>query len=278
MHNATISYLSTADDDRHATELQVTPDGLAQLNFGSNRAQRLQAVGRFAAKLPAELLQALVAAVADPAFAAAPSQAAMAPDEAYRRIDVRGSDGALPLSKLVGEQRPAAASFVRAEQQVQQVIQHTLRAPKQALALRMSPLPAQLRVGATLPVELQLGNVGELPLRLAAPQLWGRQATAATLQLLRADVASADLRPEHQRFIGLTAAQFVGADPAVSGDSLLLPPKSRVRLRFVLPVDWPVGRYRIDVDLEVSASSEAGQMLFEGGLLTEPVHVDVLGG
>ena len=275
MDNATISYLSTADDDRHATELQVAPDGLARLRVGSNRAQRLQAVGHFSAQLPADLLQALRAAVADPAFLSATSQASLVPDEAYRRIELRRGDDAAPLARLAGEQQPAAPGFVRVEQLLLRVVQATLRSPRQALALRLSPLPARLRVGATLPVELQLGNVGEVPLRLASPLSWGRESTAATLQLLRADVAAADLRSEHQRFIALTAGRFVAADPAVGGDDLLLAPKARIRLRYVLPVDWPVGRYQVEVDLEFGARSETGQVLFEGGLLTEPVHVDV---
>lgn len=276
--NATIRYLTTVVDDRHATELLVEADGRARLSVGSNRDQRARPVGRFEAVLPADLLRRLHDATADPAFAAAPAQASLVPDESYRSIEWRRAGGA-PVTKVVGEQLAPPAAFVRAESAIAEAIALVARAPLQALALRLTPPKPTHRPGQPLALELHLANVGREPLRLAAPRAWGRGGTSATIGALRADVAPAAQRPDDQRFIALDGAAFTGADKALPAeDSFVLAPQARLRLGFAVPVDLAVGRWAIEVDYEVAGQAADGALLFEAALFTEPVTIEVVRG
>jgi hypothetical protein len=272
--NATIRYVSTVVDDRHATALQVAPDGRASLTIGSNRDQRARAVGRFDAMLAADLLHRLQSAMMDPAFAAASAQASLVPDESYRSIEWLPVGGAT-VTKLVGEQRPAPPAFVRAESAITEAIAQVVRVPLHALALRLAPPAPTLRQGLPLELELHLANVGRHPLRLAAPRTWGLGSTSATVGALRADIAAAAQGPEHQRFIALDAASFKGADITLVADAFTLAPQARARLRFAAPADLVAGRWAIEVDYEVAAKSVDGTPLFEAALFTEPVTIEV---
>ncbi len=270
-----LRYTSTVADDRHSTQLDVSPQGVGRLAVGSNRDQRARAIGHFEAPLPPAVAAPLAAALDDPALAAAPTQSALSPDEAYRRVQVtRG--GAPAVDKVVGEQLAMPAAFARAEAAIQAAIAIVARSPVQALAMRLTASVPSLRRGAAQELEIQLANVGRVPLQIAAPPRWGLQATAATLGGLRSDVALSALGAEHQRFEPLGAANFVSAEPVIAGDVLLLPPSGRSKLRFRVPIDWPPGRYRIEIDLEVSALGANGQTLFTGALFSEPVDVEVL--
>jgi hypothetical protein len=275
--NATIRYLTTVVDDRHATELLVEPDGRARLSVGSNRDQRARPVGRFEAALPADLLRRLQEATADPAFAAAPAQATLVPDESYRSIEWRRAGGA-SVTKVVGEQLAPPAAFVRAESAIAEAIALVARAPLQALALRLTPPKPTHRLGQPLALELHLANVGRDPLRLAAPRAWGRGGTSATIGALRADVAPAAQRPEDQRFVALDGAAFTGADKKalLAEDTFLLAPQARVLLGFAVPIDLAVGRWAIEIDYEVAGQAADGAVLFEAALFTEPVTIEIV--
>ncbi len=275
--NATIRYLTTVADDRHATELLVEPDGVARLSIGSNRDQRARPVGRFEAMLPGELLRRLQGAVADPAFAAAPAQTRLVPDEGYRSIEVRRTS-AENVGKLIGEQLAPAPAFLVAEAAIADAIAHVARAPVHALALRLTPPRAVQPVGMPLSLELHLANVGLHPMRLATPALWSRGATSATLGALRADVAPASARPADQKFVALTVVAFKGADVPLSGDTFVLARNGRARLRFELPIDWDRGRWTLEVDFEFSATTAEGAPLFTAALFTDPVALDVVRG
>jgi hypothetical protein len=273
--DAKLRYTSTVADDRHSTQFDVSPQGVGRLAVGSNRDQRARAIGHFEAPLPPAVAEPLAAALADPALAASPTQSALAPDEAYRRVQVtRGSAAA--VDKVVGEQLPMPAAFARADAAIQAAIASVARSPVQALAMRLTASAPSLRRGAAQELELQLANVGRVPLQIAAPPRWGQQATAATLGALRSDVAQSALGAEHQKFEPLGAANFVSAEPAMAGHVLLLPPGGRSKLRFRVPIDWPPGRYRIEIDFEVTALSDSGQALFNGALFSEQVDVEVL--
>lgn len=272
--NTTLRYTTTVADDRHANALTVTANGQARWFLGSNRDQRNQGVGFFEAALDPPLLQRLMATAQSPDLASSPSQVSLLPDEAYRRIELKQNEAPL-LDKLVGSQITAPAAFVLAETVLSEAIARATGVPQQVLALRLSPPVSTVHAGARLRLELVLLNAGKTPLRMAGPPQWGEQAVAATVQLLRDDVATAMLRPADQHFMPLAAAQFVAAEPALRNAQLRLAPGERVQLRFELNLGLPVGRYRMEVNLETGVQDDNGQPLFDAGLFTPPVLINV---
>ncbi len=267
--NPTISYVSTVADDRNATRLTVSPEGVGVLVIGSNRDARTRPIGRFQTRLPADLVARLTAAVAAPAFAAAASQPSLVPDESYRRIQVAWSNDS-PVAKLAGEQIETPPAFAVAESALREVIAVLVRSPVGALGLTLAPLPEQVQSGTPAPVELVLANPSPLAYRIPAPALWGQRASSGELSAIRTDIPAAERKLGDQHFIQLTAGDFAAAAPPIQGTAILLPPGERLHLRFLPVIPWPPGQYGIEVTLAVTAVGDDGQTLFTGALATAP--------
>lgn len=272
--DTSLHYQSTAADDRHVNELWVDPDGRARLRLGTNRDQRSRGIGHFEAPLPGELLQRLQAALAAPAFAALGSQPSLVPDEAYRSIELRRG-GTVVGEKVYGEQVATPPAFAAAESLIVEAIALVAKVPRAALTLRLSPPVSTVHAGAAMHLEMLLGNPGSRALLLPTPRRWVTGDTAASVQLLRDDVALERLGPSDQRFVALGAATLVAAEPPAAGAWLRIDPERRARLRFSVPMDLPPGRWRLVLNFEASVFDEHEKPLFGGGLFTEPVLVEV---
>lgn len=271
---STLVYQSTVADDRHMTSFTLAPSGVGTLMLGTNRDRRRWPVGRFEAPLSPELAQEIAAAASSPELAAAASQPSLVPDETYRRIEVTPAQGR-PVVKLVGERLPPPPAVQRLEALVERAMAELSRAPQAALALRVQLPEQKLRFGTLAEVDVLLANVGPQTLRLVPPAQWGLQHTVAELSVLRNDVPVAALGPQHQAFVPLGSANFALADPPLAAGVITLSTGQRVRLRFRPLVEWPAGSYDLAVDLTVSVLGVDNQTLFVGGLVSEPIRVEV---
>ncbi len=271
----TISYTSTAADDQFPTRLLITPQGLGQLSLGSNRDRRDRAVGQFQQTVPANLLQALNAALASPDFAASASQASLVPDEAYREINLSAAAGDQPIVKRFGEQIPPSAAFVRAERELVQIIEYLQSHPVLSIAMQVLPLPAAVAAGRSMEIEINLRNLGRSAFFVESPMTWGQKTTSGELKALRSDIPSAQLRSQHQVFGQLQAANFVKAEFKQDGPAFEVAPGALLSLRFKQPVDWPAGDYAVEISMSLTLFSAQGKALFIGGLVSPPQAVKV---
>ena len=270
----TVSYLSTAADDRHATRLVIAPDGVGKLAIGSNRDVRTRPIGRFEARIPSRLAEQLGHLVSGAAFAQSQSQSALVPDESYRRIQVALPDGS-KIDKILGEELATPRPFGEAERTLGEAIEYLIRSPVAALAMGMATLPPRVRQGEDAEIELQLVNVGRLPYRITAPDRWGQEGATCELSAIRSDVPLAELGMQDQHFAQLDGGGLVAAAPPITGPSIQLAPGAQVRLVFRQIIDWQPGAYRVEIALSVTAEGEDGGVLFAGGLVSAPGILDV---
>lgn len=267
-----IVYKSTAADDRYLTELTVEPDGTGRLSVGSNRDRRSAAIGHFQGPLTQPQIQKLSSGTGA-AFAGAPSQSSLVPDESYREIRV-AAPGAAPVTKIIGEQGPAPAPVASLELVLLEIIAHLQQFPVAALAMRVS-LPATARAGSPMDMEVALANPGRTLLRLPGPRSWGQGGVACDLMVLRADVPTSALGPKDQRFVQVGGANFVASDPPAAANEILLRSSENNRLRFRVAADWPPGRYALELSLGVTAFGSDAKPVFRGGLVSERQSVEV---
>ncbi|TVQ87029.1 MAG: hypothetical protein EA400_11815 [Chromatiaceae bacterium] len=275
---ATVSYTSTLADDRHDHRLVIAPDGQARLRLGSNRGQPTRPIGRFVGSVPAPLHQRLAAILGGAAFAAAPSQPSLVPDESYRRIQVSAPDPSPGLNKLVGEQLATPLAFAEAEQVLERMIEQLLTQPEAALAMNLVLPRSEVQAGERALLELHLIQRGGRAIRLSAPDRWGtgQGQVVAELTALRADRPVAELTFADQHFLQLGADNLTSSEPPPAGPTLQLGSGGRVQLRFQPVIDWAPGTYRIELALTLQARGEDDAPLFDGVLVSAPVQLTVL--
>lgn len=268
----TVNYRSNTADDRFETTLVVDPTGAGRLIIGSNRGRPASPVGRFEAPVPAPLQQNLSAALGS-GFAASPSQDTLVPDEAFREITARS--GSAQITKRVGEQLATPAAFAAAEDVIKRIMEELIRHPALAIEVRLDGLPQSAIAGARGTLELILRNVGRHPFRLASPSAWGKSGWQGELVALRADIPTAALRTEHQKFVQLNASNLTGIAPAQPTGPLRIAPGMAVTARFQVPLDWPSGQYNIQSTITMNLLNDAQEVLFTGSAVTASRSMEI---
>jgi hypothetical protein len=113
-------------------------------------------------------------------------------------------------------------------------------------------------------VTLKLTNAGSEPVAIPHPDYW-ESAVSIQITALRNDVALADLRDKHQRFIQLSRRQLVATIPLPKpGPTIPIAPHRDVTFQFVADVILPPGRYdswlSIDTPLLDARGAESMQV------------------
>jgi hypothetical protein len=271
----TLQYTTNVADERFITQLAVAADGNATLMVGSNRLERNRPIGRFEAPLPDGMARRLEAVATGRPLLGAPSQPSLIPDEVFREIRVTPpGDG--PAVKLVGEQLLTPEPFAQAEAEIARVIEHVQRHAVIGVSMEMAQLPSELRVGQSMVIDVALRNVGRVPFRFETPTAWGQRGTQAELSALRSDIPEMDLRSEHQRFVQIGGATLVRTEPPVAEPLPLLMPGERQYARFQCPLDWPPGRYGVELSLTMTLFDEKNRPAFTGGLVGTRQYVTLL--
>ena len=270
----TVSYVSTAADDRYATRLTVAPDGMGTLVVGSNRDARTRPIGYFQARLPPDLAQRLAAVVSGAAFAASATQPSLVPDESYRRIQVRMPDGA-ERDKLAGEQIATPPAFGEAEAVLHDAVAVLMKSPVAAMAMAMAPQAQQVQTGDALVTEVTLANLGRVSYRIPAPAQWSARGVSCELSALRSDIALASLGMQDQQFLHFDSGHLAAAQPPITDDAIRLSPGERVRLQFRSVIAWPPGQYRLELALTLTAVGDDGKPVFSGVLVSPPTSLQV---
>lgn len=272
----TITYISNLADDRYPNELGVDDKGSALLTLRSNRNQRGDPVGRFRARLPEDNLRRLRQLVHNKAFLESPSQATLVPDETYRKIGVVLPNGT-ETEKLIGEELKAPAEFVAAENGMKRIMEQLRRFPELAVGLEVRGLPGSAAAGAIQEVTVSLANLGPGAFHIDAPASWSAATTSAEMVALRADVALADLRSEHQVFTPLSAETIRKVAPRADGGPMTLAKDARLDVTFAVPLDWPEGAYDVEVTLAVRVTDAGSGEVFEGELVSPPMRIALKG-
>lgn len=267
-----VIYKSNTADDRFETTLSVEPTGAGRLTIGSNRGQPAWPIGRFEAPIPAALQQNLAAALGS-GFAASPSQDTLVPDESFREITARSSS--TQITKRVGEQLPTPPAFSAAENALKRIIDELIHHPVLSVEVRLDGLPQTAIAGTSAILDLTLRNVGRQRFHLGTPSAWGKSGWHGELSVLRADIPSAALRSEHQKFVQLNASNLVAIVPAQPPGPLRLGPGAAVNARFQLPLDWPPGKYNIQSAVTMSLLNDAQEILFTGSAVTAPRPIEI---
>jgi len=236
-----IEYASTCASDTHATILRVSDAQPAVLQIGSNADEPgFASVGLFRAVPPrAEedaLVQATRALLAAPLGPTVPAL----PGEAVRKLTV-AMNAAPEEVRYASESNVATPPFLAAESAALALAKVIRKYPQVVLSAEPS---IQLAADGRWTVTLKLKNVGVDALRIPHPDAWQNGVVSIQLTARRNDVAVAELRNEHQRFIALGPSQIVGTVPVLkAGQTVPIAPRKDVSFQFTTTLALSPGRY-----------------------------------
>jgi hypothetical protein len=251
-----IRYVSTEVDEVHPLVLEVTGDGAARLQVGSNAdAPERHAAGLFAAAVPAAEAAALRAALAAPEFASAPEPEGLAPGTPLRTLAL-AQDGEEVVARSASGARPPPA-FAAAEARARGLAARLASAPVQALSSRLVSAAVRPEAPGILELALELTNAGAQPLALAPPAE-GPPGTSLVVNALREGVPPDQFRAEDQLLLEV-APERLSAQPALeAGKPLAIPPGGKRLLRVALPLSARPGAWRVRAQLETAFLDDRG--------------------
>jgi hypothetical protein len=242
-----IEYWSNRANDGYATILRVSQGGPAILQIGSNADEPgPNPVGIFRAVSPRAEEEALVQSARRLLLAPERPVVPSVPGEVMRRLTVALDTGSEEV-RSASESSPATAPFLAAESAAIALAKVIRKSPQAALAAQTF-----FQLGGTKhwDVSLKLTNAGSEPVAIPHPDYW-ENAVSIQVTARRNDVALADLRNQHQRFIELSRRQLVATIPlSKPGPTMLIAPHRDVTFQFAVDVDLPAGRYDRWLSLE----------------------------
>jgi hypothetical protein len=235
-----IEYWSNRASDGYATILRVSQGLPATLQIGSNADEPgPNPVGIFRAVSPRAEEEALVQSVRRLTFAPEVPVVPSMPGEVMRRLTVALDTGSEEV-RSASESSPATAPFLAAESAAIALARVVRKYPQAALAAQTFFLLDGTKHWA---VTLKLTNAGSELVAIPHPDYW-ENAVSIQVTARRNDVALADLRNTHQRFIELSSRQLVATTPFPKpGPTIPIAPHRDLTFQFAVDVDLSAGHY-----------------------------------
>jgi hypothetical protein len=264
-----IEYWSNRASDGYATKLRLSQGGPAILQIGSNANEPgPNPVGIFRAVSPREEEEALVQSVRRLLFAPKGPVVPCVPDAVLRRLTIALDTGSEEV-RSASESSPATAPFLAAESTAIALAKVIHKFPQTALAAQTF---FHLDGTKHWDVTLKLTNAGSEPVAIPHPNYW-ENAVSIQITALRNDVALADLRDKHQRFIQLSRRQLVATIPLPKpGPTIPIAPHRDVTFQFVADVILPPGRYDSWLSIDTPLLDARGAEIMQVELVSAKVQ------
>jgi hypothetical protein len=264
-----IEYWSNRASDGYATILRLSQGGPAILQIGSNADEPgPNSVGIFRAVSPRSEEESLVQSVRRLLFTPQGPVVPSVPGEVMRRLTVALDTSSEEL-RSASESSPATAPFLAAESAAITLAKVIRKSPQTTLAVQTF---FHLDGTKHWDVTLKLANAGSEPVAIPHPDYW-ENAISIQITALRNDVALADLRDKHQRFIQLSRRQLVATIPLPKpGPTIPIAPHRDVTFQFVADVILPPGRYDSWLSIDMPLLDARGAEIMQVELVSAKVQ------
>jgi len=272
--NAEINYMNTGSK----VELSIKPDGLATLSIGSNRSNPdMGPVGVFRRKLDSADLTPLLASLRTSGFKGIQNPEFALSGEAVSRLSIK-EEGQAEVMKWARLRMPVSPEFQAAESQAKAVVTLVREFPVQAVALQLTGLPAEIQRGNSLGGNIAITNAGAETIQIPAPENWTPQTIRLRLTGVRSDIPLEDLQEHHQKIEELSSKLVQNAQGAKPSKPMVaLPANQRLVLPFKLTLDWPAGKYDVQICLSLPVTDQKGNLEMDCELLSKTHPLSVTG-
>lgn len=261
----TIVYWTNDASDVYPLELTLRRSGEAVLYKPANSDNQTLDAGKYSGRVPSADYDALQTLLQSEDMKSLPEANDILPGEQISRFSLISGDAE---QEFIVVAAAGNDTFSQAEALAKKIIESLLATPEYAAGVNLANVK---HADNTMTADVLIRNSGGSDIQWIEPGAWEESGVQLVLVLTRSDIPAAEMGPQHQTFIPVTADMLTASQDSSAGP--LLAANASINLGVRSEQTLEPGSYRAFIYFESPLIAENGETIMMVELETSPMEL-----